>query len=91
MNITGKRAEVVYQTMDTHVATCSNPSECLQLPSEYIPRSEWASILLSSCSNMPSKFSVPAVFIRCRKYKWSILGSSSMKVLFNLRAYPVES
>ena len=78
---TNQCAAVVQRTTERATTACSNPSECLQLPSAHIPRSNWTSMLLSDCLNNPSKFSVPTEFIQCRKYKWSILGSSSMKVL----------
>ena len=41
-------------------------------------------MLLSSCLNILSKLSVPEKFEQCTKYKWSILGSLSMKDLFTL-------
>ena len=38
-------------------------------------------MLLIGCLYMPRKFLVLAKFIQCRKYKWSMIGSSSNKVL----------
>ena len=66
------RAIVVYLITYKAVATCSNPFECLQLLFGHISWNEWTSMLLSSSSNIPRKFLVPADFFQCRKYKWSI-------------------
>jgi len=78
---TGKHVIVVERTTDKAATTCSNPSECLQVQSEYVTRSEWTNMIMSSFSNMSCQFLVPKEFVQYRKYKWSILGSSWMKII----------
>ena len=57
----------------------------------YILRSNWGSTLMYDCSKITIKFSVPAEYIQCRKYKWSILGSSSLNILCRLYTSIIES
>ena len=62
------------------------------LPSKHISQSEGTSMFLYGCSNMLRKFSVQAEFFQCRKYKWSMLNSSSINViLLYLCLHCVES
>ena len=83
---TGKFSLVVYRTTHKAAIVCLNPSECLQLPSTYIPWSDSTSMSLSDYFNILCKSTVPTDLFSVGSISSQYYGPHQWKFSFYLCA-----